>query len=214
MKHLLAFALSLILLLSLALPACADIVGYAGADDYIHRYLAPNGQELFFVSWEKEPPIEFEDVNGDGVEDIVVITAIGASNFFAEFFVWDGEKYVWAQHVGEALANYAVTPEGFVVSHGKSGMAGALFEDRVFAWNGTELKLIRKMVSDYDETWEMTETEMTTTQRLDALHITLYDYASEEGEQLLWETRVMIEELNEGDIFTEMDAKLWEGLTL
>ena len=100
MKRLLIFACSFFLTLFSALSAGAEIVGRTAEGDFIHRYLASNGQELFFVSMEREPPVNREDVNGDGVDDLVVYTAIGASNYFVEFFVWDGEKYVMAQHGG------------------------------------------------------------------------------------------------------------------
>lgn len=214
MKRLLIFACSFFLTLFSALSAGAEIVGRTAEGDFIHRYLASNGQELFFVSMEREPPVDREDVNGDGVDDLVVYTAIGASNYFVEFFVWDGEKYVMAQHGGGALANYCVTDSGYVVSYGKNGWAGALFDDRVYAWDGTDLRLVRKMVST-NETEESLENGYAVTWSSDTLHISLWDYAPTEygpEETLLWETDANLSDMESGDLYDSLYARLWEGL--
>ncbi len=219
MKKGIALFCMLALLLSLALPAGAEIVGYADDGwEYIHRYTAPNGQELFFVSSEQEPPIEFEDVNLDGTDDIVAVTAIGASNYYAAFFVWDGEKYVRALHDGNGLSNYSVTPSGYVVSRGSSGWAGALFERRVYAWEGTNLRLVRRMVSEQEETTVYGENSYTVFWDENALRVSLWAYEmdgeEEAVETLRWETRLTLEDLNESpDLFDEFEARLWEGLT-
>ena len=88
---LLAFAL-------LPAAAPAEVVGRDGmyGDRYIHRIEAPNGQALYYLSKEEEAFVTCRDVNFDGMEDIVVISAQGASNTWFLFFVWDGENYVRA----------------------------------------------------------------------------------------------------------------------
>ena len=71
----------LMITMCLAVTASAEIVGRT-ADGYIHRYTADNGQEIYFVSIEKEPPVRYEDVNFDGHPDLVMVTALGASNAY------------------------------------------------------------------------------------------------------------------------------------
>lgn len=128
----------------LASSACAEIVGRAG-DDYIHRWDAPNGQGLYFVSRETEPYVVMKDVNFDGVEDVVVTTFIGASNFGAEFFVWDGGQYVPVGHSwADSLMNYTLYPEaGLVETYVQEGLAGALHTTTLWRWNGTDLEPVR-----------------------------------------------------------------------
>ena len=91
MKRLLLF----LLMLMFCLPVCAEqqttILGHMPDDEYIHQYVAPNGQLLWFTAIEKNPYIKMEDVNFDGTEDIVVFTVRGASNFFVEFFLYDAQ---------------------------------------------------------------------------------------------------------------------------
>lgn len=136
--------LTLLALLTLASTARAEIVGRAG-DDYIHQWIAPNGQALYFVSQEEEPYVHMEDVNFDGVEDVVASTFHGASNFGAEFFVWDGGFYVPVRHSGaDTLVNYGLYPEaGLVETYVQEGRAGALHTRQLWRWKGTELELVR-----------------------------------------------------------------------
>ena len=63
--------LSVMIMISmcLVLTASAEIVGRT-ADEYIHRYLADNGQEIYFVSIEEEPPVRYDDVNFDEHPDL------------------------------------------------------------------------------------------------------------------------------------------------
>ena len=209
----------LALLLSLVLPAGAEIVGYAADDwEYIHRFTAPNGQELFFVSSELEPPIVFEDVNLDGTDDIVAVTAVGTSNYYAAFFVWDGEKYVRALHGGNGLPNYSVTPSGYVVSRGSNGWAGALFEYCVYAWEGTDLRLVRRMVSEQEENTVYGENSYTVFWDDNKLHVSLWAYERDGEEEgvgtMRWETHLTLDDLNETpDLFDDFETRLWEGLT-
>ena len=51
-----------------------------GENEYIHRLIADNGQELCFVSGEKDPYLSYADVNFDGINDVVILTQRGASN--------------------------------------------------------------------------------------------------------------------------------------
>ena len=141
MKRILPWLLTLLLLAS---SANAEIVGRAG-DDYIHQWIAPGGQPLYFVSPEEEPYVRMEDVNFDGVEDVVVTTVRGASNLFEEFFVWDGERYVPVTHAGaDRLANYTLYPElGLVETYLQEGWAGALHTRKLWRWRGTDLECVR-----------------------------------------------------------------------
>ena len=142
MKRVISVLLALLLMTA---SAQAETVGRAG-DDYIHRWIAPNGQELYFVSMEEEPFVHMKDVNFDGVEDVVVITFRGAANFGVEFFVWNGGSYVMAEHHGEdSLVNYDLYPEvGLVMTGVSDGVIGNT--KQVWRWNGTNLELMRDAV--------------------------------------------------------------------
>lgn len=194
------------------------ILGETAERDYIHQYIAPNGQSIYFVSMEEEPPITFRDVNFDGVTDIVVFVTMGASNFFTEFFVYDtaAGEYVRAEHRGidYGLCNYQLYPEyGIVESQAVNGYAGALHEYCLFRWKGTDLELIRRAVSE-----ELTETTFdadayTHTTYKDILHMTVRDYqAGESGGTLLWEQTITLEDTEYRDIFNEEDEALWQGI--
>lgn len=77
MKKRLCSLLLVLLLLPAAAPA--EVVGRDGmyGDRYIHRIEAPNGQALYYLSKEEEAFVTCRDVNFDGMEDIVVISAQG-----------------------------------------------------------------------------------------------------------------------------------------
>ena len=135
--------LTLLALMTVAHAARADIVGQAG-DDYIHQWIAPNGQALYFVSAEMEPLAHMEDVNFDGAEDVVVVTSAGASNLGAEFFVWADGRYEPVTHFGaDALTNYTLYPEaGLVETYVQEGWAGVLHTRMLWRWNDSHLELV------------------------------------------------------------------------
>ena len=141
----------LMVLLMLFSAARAEVVGRAG-DDYIHRWTAPNGQELYYVSKEEDPFVQMKDVNFDGVEDVVVITFRGAANFGVAFFVWNGGSYVLAEHPGaDSLVNYDLYPEaGLIVTGVSDGVVGHTRE--LWRWNGTNLERMRHAVTGPLET--------------------------------------------------------------
>lgn len=192
------------------------IVGTTGEGENIHAFTARNGQVIYFVALETEPPVVYEDVNFDGTDDIVAYTAMGASNFFCEFFVWNGAEYVRAEHTGidYGLCNYMLHPEtGIVHSGANNGFAGALHEDCLFCWEGTSLRLIRRAVSE-----EWTETAFsgeayTQVTHSDVLHMRVWDYTLDpHGGTLIWERIMPLREADEGDIFTEEHDALWQGI--
>ncbi|MBQ9265183.1 MAG: hypothetical protein IJ189_13375 [Clostridia bacterium] len=205
------FCLILTLMLALTVSAArAEVVGYAGDDGYIHRYACPNGQELYFVSTLQEPYIEFTDLNGDGTADMTVVTALGASNAWYEFFIWDGDQYVMAQH-SEPIINYSIQ-DGYIYSRSNNGMAGAMFDACLLRWEGTELRPVRVMKSEEksETTWQ--ENQITTTSWLDICRVRLWNCVQQDEYQeraLLWEKEFAPDDLA---IYDEMDAQLWRGL--
>ena len=191
------------------------VVGRAGNGDSIMACNAPNGQRLYFTSIEKEPRIKMEDVNFDGVADIVVFTAMGASNHFCEFFVCDDGQYRMAEHYGaeNGLCNYHLLPEkGLVVTQANNGSAGAEHDHGIFRWDGTNLRLIRRAVSR-----ELTETDhqqdrWITTTYYQKLRVTVRDYTGDEYEgRVIWEEIVEMDG-TVPDFFERENAALWEGL--
>lgn len=112
MKRLLMILLTLLL----CVPACAEeqttVLGHMPDGEYIHQYIAPNGQLLWFTAMEENPYIKLEDVNFDGAQDIVVFTFRGANNSYSMFFVYNAhaDVYTLATHPGDenGICNYVL----------------------------------------------------------------------------------------------------------
>lgn len=217
--------LAALLGLALTMPcasALGDVVGRT-QEDWIHRFTAPNGQEIYYVAGlpEDEERVTMEDVNFDGIDDVVVLTANGASNAFSEFYVWDGAQYALAmrnQSPDIGLANYALCPElGLVVSHASNGLAGLLHETNIYRWDGTNLILLRSAVADYEHTSLFEGSRFTSIDNYDAVHMRVYEaeYGGDERtDTLLWEARLDTARAND-DVQTLLDqeqAALWQGL--
>lgn len=184
---------------------------------FIYSWPAPNGQTLYFTGLE-DPGIIMEDVNFDGHEDVVVTIIRGASNFFSEFFVWDDGSYVRAGNDGldYGLCNYHLYPEyGIVHSDANNGNAGALHEDVLFRWEGTELKAIRRAVSEeYSETTRFSDGNgYTTTYDFQNLRVRVWDYSKDvyEGE-LIYDDVVSLKQINNGDDYNRAFAGEQEAL--
>ena len=197
--------------------ARTTIVGTAPDGDYIHQYMAPNGQLLYFVALEENPYINLEDVNFDGHADIVVFAICGASNFFTDFFVYDpvSGQYIRAvtDSAEEHLCNYQLYPEyGLVVSQSNNGNAGLLHVTNLYRWEGTNLKLLRSAVSD--EWTEDTFEGSTYTQIIhgDILHMTVRDHTGDYDDSLLWELIIPKADAEYRDVFTEEQEALWQGI--
>lgn len=210
MKRLIC-ALLVVLLLAMAVPAPAEVVG-GSASGLIHRYSAPDGQDIYFISWMDNEAVSVQDVNFDGVNDLVALTIDGASNAGYEFFVCDQGKYVWASRNTEedALYNYSLdATRGLVISRGKSGLAGALHEICVYRWVGTDLQLVRSAVGDYAQTVSAQGDLNTQTTDYATLSFTVLDAE----QNVLWNTEVPI--LDDKAIESAMgqeETRLFEGL--
>ena len=192
------------------------ILSDATGEGYIHQYIAPSGQAIFFTA-DLEPYITFDDVNFDGRDDIVIMTVSGASNAWYKFFVYDmaRDTYVYAHHGGDAagLANYETYPQyGIVGSRATNGYAGALHVWNLYRWEGTDLQLIRRAVSD--EWSESTFDDQTYTQiiRGGLLHITVRDYTNGYDNTVIFEEVITLEDTEYRDIFLEEEEALWQGI--
>ena len=122
-----------------------QIVGHTGDGEYIHAYMADNGQTVHFTAPDENPSVTLEDVNLGGIPDLICTTSAGVSNAFCEFFVYQDGVYVQAEYPGMSygLCNNVLYPEyGLVFSHDNNGFAGALFEDCLFTWDGTDLRFL------------------------------------------------------------------------
>ena len=196
-------------------------VGETYDGDYIYSWIAPNGQTLYFAALE-DPLMKFEDINFDGHEDVVIFIIRGASNFFTEFFVWAKGQYVYARHPGlsNGICNYQLFPEYSIVhSYAQNGSAGAEHEEVLLRWEGTDLKVIRRAVSE-------NATEMTRfadgggysiRTDLQNLHVRVWDYTASvpEGE-LIYETIISHQSLENSEAHTRLFAgeqeALWRGI--
>ena len=202
--------------LTVETPAQTTIVGQSREGDHIHQYRADNGQDIFFTAIEEHPNIKKQDVNFDGREDLVIFTAMGASNFFCRFYVFDGSRYVAAMEndLIVELCNYELYPgKNMVLSSANNGNAGALFEKELYRWNGTQLELVRRAVSE-----ERTMTEFVsgdkfvTTVELDAYHAQVRDFTSGEYEgSIIWEIESVRSLVDAAWLQNVTDA-LWMGL--
>lgn len=201
-----------LILLCMAFSAQAEIVGRTSEGEFIHSYTADNGQLIYFTALEDEPFIEKADVNFDGLEDLVVCVSAGASNGFFEFFVYDGENYVQASHdgIGYGICNYQLYPEkGLVLSHANNGFAGALHEACLFKWDGTNLKMIRRAVSDLDSEYIWYDDGYALRSYDNRLRVTVGMYnASGEWEVVLEESVSLTDE----GWYAREEAIFWQGL--
>lgn len=202
----------------LLLPACGlgEIVGFAENGDYIHRYVAKNGQELFFTAMREDPTPFEEDVNFDGSPDLVFVISRGVGNTYFEFFLWQDGKYEMAIRYGEetGLSNYVLYPEeGLVSTFVSNGGVGALFEKKIYRWEGTYMRPLRSAVSEeysvfaYDDESYWVETYP------NIVCLTIDDYAADEfeGERLV-EAVYTLETANDPSWFAAVDDTLWNGL--
>ena len=207
--------LLLLVVLVLPLTVSAEIVGHTSDGAYIHAYAAPNGQTIYFTALEANPSVRAQDVNFDGQDDLVVMTAMGASNFFCEFFVYDGGRYVQAEHngLGYGLCNVDLYPEqGIVGSCANNGWAGALHDDCLFRWEGTNLRLIRRASSEELTQVEFGDDAYTVTTYRNRLHIIISDYSSGNDEEIvLWDTVVELDDMDP-TMFEQEQATLWQGI--
>ena len=193
-----------------------QVVGKTSDGDYIHQLAAPNGQLLYFSAMEEEPPVVIRDVNFDGVSDIEVFVAMGASNFYSEFFVYDAysDVYVRVEHASDdGLSNVELYPEyGLVATYGNAGNAGLLHVWNLYRWEGNDLHLIRSAVSD--EWTEDIFEGSTYTQIIhgDMLHVVVRDHTRAYDDAILWELIVPKETAETRDIYTEEMEALWQGI--
>lgn len=235
MKHLnLRKAISLLaalcLLAGFSCAAAAETTASGGvekltvaADQAIYRYTAPNGQELYFVAdTMEEPAVRLEDVNFDGADDVVITTRLGASNAYYEFYVWDGQQYVYAAPDGlseSGLANYGLDAEkGYVFSRANNGMAGLECEDGVYRWEGLELKPVRVLKAETKSQWQDSPDggySFAIVYDTRILHAAVTDYTADVYEgSVIWEKDFNMEEegFDGAQAWNEMESALMAGL--
>ncbi len=192
--------------------AGAEIVGRT-SDGYIHRYTADSGQEIYFVSNTEEELVETDaDVNFDGHPDLAVVTVLGVSNAYYEFYLWNGSEYEYAERETSDIINYELADGKYLISRSNDGSAGLLFHAQICIWEGNMLKCIRTMVSEEETVISWEGRVMTQTMDLDRLHVTLWSVNGLAGSaDVLWEkTYSPLPE--DASAFDEMQAHLWDGL--
>lgn len=194
------------------------VLGQTAELYYIHQYTAPNGQDIYFTAWEDNVYLAYQDVNFDGIEDIVVDSITSANNLFSEFFVYDASSgaYVRAEMNGEEerLCNYALYPEyGLVMTYTNAGNAGLLHVKNLYRWEGTELKLIRSAVSDE---WAEDIFEGQTYIQIihgDILHMTVCDYTlGSYDESVVWEVIIPRDDADIESLYEQEMNALWQGI--
>lgn len=150
-------------------------------DMFLLCLTAENGQQLYYASIDPESSVLQTDLNGDGVADLAVTTRMGAANRGQEFFLRSGDFYVPVKRVGsgeDAFYNYTGSPDGrYIVTNTNNGYAGALFDDSLYTWSGTDLQLLRRAVSQPKVETEVVDNKLITTEYQDVLVIRVWDYA-------------------------------------
>ena len=200
------------------MPLDTTVLGVSADGWYIHECIAPNGQRIVFTAMDDWVDLSYEDVNFDGIQDIVAFTVMGASNASAEFFVYEpyGGAYVRAETKGadNRLCNYQLLPQqGLVVTWTNYGHAGATHEYCIYRWVGTELELLRSAESDMLTEESSTATAYTETTYTDIYHIVVRDFTwGGYDDAIIWEATVSREEYETLDIYTEEMNILWQGI--
>ena len=184
------FVMLLAVLLVIALPSLAEIRPEAAQ---VGRQLSENGEEMAVVRvdfsgadsdipsvyaviyspWllREHGVCEMQDVNFDGKDDLVIVTAAGASNAAFTFYLWNEETGSFEWFGGEDLWNYQLYPaQRLVQSHGTSGWAGLLHNDTVFAWDETGRQLHPVRSSEWDTLTEITSEQNGEYIRYNELH--------------------------------------------
>lgn len=175
-----------VIILYSAVPALGEsgpaavLVGQTG-DIYLHCLTADNGQQLYFASLQPEAPVLETDLNGDELMDLAVLTRMGASNRGQEFFLRSGDCYVPVRRLGsgeDAFYNYTRSEDGrYIATNASNGYAGALFDNALYTWSGTDLQLLRRAVSQPKVETQVTDNKLITTEYQDVLTIRVWDYA-------------------------------------
>lgn len=194
------------------------VLGTTADGRFIHCCTMPGGQTFCFTAAEEAPLIALQDVNFDGMTDAVAYVCLGASNFYTELFVYDpGEDaYVRAEHPGidYDLCNIELYPEyGMVASRANNGDACALFEDCLFRWEGTNLVLVRRAVSEELTETTLTDGVLTTTWWTDVLRVRVWDdMTGDSGGTLTYDATFLLEDAVYSVLLTEVEAALWQGI--
>lgn len=201
------------------LEARTTILSDASNDGYIHQYIAPNGQALYFTSEMEEPRFYLDDVNFDGWDDLVVMTISGATNAWYTFFTYDPvrDEYTHVRHYGEEFINYGTYPQyGVISSYGKNGHAGLLHVASLYRWEGNRLIQIRSSVSDE---WSESIFEGDTYTQIihgDILHVKVLDHTAGNDGAVLYERMFLLDEVMDSEdyqrIYDEEMNALWQGL--
>ncbi len=211
----------LMFFLLLAAPATAEIVAQTPQEEYIHRYAAENGQDIYYVSREDEwANVLKEDVNFDGHDDLVFPVTLGASNGFFEFWLWEDGQYVLAGRnalFDSGLPNYRLHPEqGLVSTWQHNGSAGLMHEAHIFRWDGTNLKLVRYAIAENQKTAIFEGDLFITIENSGLVQVRVFEceYGEFEREdKVIFDQTVSRREgLDERALLDAENAALWQGL--
>ena len=212
MKKALTFLLAALLCLLSAQGALAETELLARTGMYndlnVYRLTAPNGQQLYFTSYDEAEnyPVEFRDVNFDGTDDLVVTVALGASNSWHQFFIWNGSEY---EHVSwncgdeTGLPNLSLFPEqGLVLTYCNFGSAGLENTLHLYRWDGAQLLVVRYASTATAESGAI------------LLRVFEADYADGEREdRLLFEQEYSVADSQAAETLLAKEKELlWDGI--
>lgn len=200
MKRFFLLTLALMLLTISAGAEIADRIGTAeDGEGAIYRFTTPDGQQIIYTAWCEEGYILYEDVNFDGVDDLVALTHLGAANAGFAFYVATDDGYLLV-NPDEALFNYQLDAEqGMVVTSANDGWAGVMRRMGVYEWEGASLRLLRTAVSEASALYP------------DRVAMRVTDMSGEEP-AVLWETHVpVIAEDALREAMEEMELRLRLG---
>ena len=212
MKKTLSFLLAALLCLLSAQGALAETELLARTGMYndlnVYRLTAPNGQQLYFTSYDEAEnyPVEFTDVNFDGADDLVVTVALGATNSWQQFFIWNGSEYEHASwNCGDetGLPNLSLFPEqGLILTYCNSGSAGLENALHLYRWDGAQLLVVRYASTAATESGAI------------LLRVFEVDYADGEREdRLLFEQEYPVADSQAAEtLLAKENELLWDGV--
>ena len=120
-------------------------------------------------------------MNGDGLLDLAVNTRMGASNLGQEFFLRSGDAYVPVNRLGsgeEAFYNHVRSADGqYIATNSNNGMAGALFDNYLYTWSGTDLEVVRRAASQPKTEIQVVDSKLITTEYQNVVTIRVQDYS-------------------------------------
>lgn len=185
----------------------AEAVGTADDSKLIYRHIEPKTkQELFFITT-LEPKFSYVDIDGDGDEDLEILTCEGMHDLQYEIFIYDKGKFsrLECEFGMLPIVSYTLPKKGYITSEINNGLAGALFEKCLYKIDGARLIPVRSASGRVNQSFN----NGVTTSDDSILKYTVKSHSGKE--KILFEQVVSTNDDNFSDIFEKIDKILLKG---